>query len=140
LDADRLRREVGARSAPEFSVERMAPVHDGIELIAGTRRDPRFGPIVLVGLGGVYAEVLNDVAVALAPVDPSDARELLLSLRGAPLLTGARGRPPLDLRAAAEAVAALSRLAAARPDLDSLEINPLLVTPTATVALDARVG
>jgi acyl-CoA synthetase (NDP forming) len=141
-DAGRLHRELGAlqaRLAPqELSLERMAPVHDGIELIAGTRRDPRFGPIVLVGIGGLYAEILDDVAVALAPIDVDGARELVLSLRGAALLTGARGRPSLAVAAAAEVIAALARLGAERPDLDEIEINPLLVTPSGAVALDAR--
>ena len=141
-DATVLRRELRAlhaRLAPaELSIEAMAPVEDGVELIVGTRRDPRFGPVVLVGIGGLYAEILDDVAVALAPVDADGARELLLSLRGAALLTGARGRPPLAIAAAADAVAALARLGAARPDLDEIEVNPLLVTPSGAVALDAR--
>ncbi|MEO8289706.1 MAG: acetate--CoA ligase family protein [Gaiellaceae bacterium] len=126
-------------SSEEYSVERMAPTAGGVELIVGSRRDHRFGPIVLVGLGGVYAELLDDTAVALAPVNEGAARELLLSLRGSPLLTGARGRPPIDLGAAARAVAALSELAAARPDLAEIEVNPLLVTPSGALGLDARV-
>jgi acyl-CoA synthetase (NDP forming) len=142
-DDERLRRALEALRAElapeELSVERMAPVHDGVELIVGTRRDARFGPIVLVGLGGVYAEIFGDVAVALAPVDADGARRLILSLRGAALLTGARGRPRVDLAAAAEATAALSRLGATCRDVDELEINPLLVTPAGAVALDARV-
>jgi acetate---CoA ligase (ADP-forming) len=77
--------------------------------------------------------------VALAPVDADGARRLVLSLRGAPLLTGARGRPRLDVAAAAEATAALSRLGATCGNVDELEINPLLVTPAGAVALDAHV-
>jgi acyl-CoA synthetase (NDP forming) len=123
----------------ELSVERMAPVHEGVELVVGTLRDARFGPIVLVGFGGVYAEILEDVAVALAPVDTDSACRLLLSLRGAALLTGARGRRRVDLAAAAEATARLSLLGATSHDVDELEINPLLVTPAGAVALDARV-
>jgi len=123
---------------PAFSVERMAPLADGVELLIGARRDARFGPIAVAGLGGLYTEVLADAAVALAPVDEDAAHALLLSLRGAPLLTGARGRPPLDLRAAAAALAALSRVAAAHPELAALEINPLLVLPEGALGLDAR--
>src|SRR5207253_4758600 len=89
----------------EYSVERTAPVDDGVELIVGARRDPRFGPIALVGLGGVYAELLRDTAVALAPVDENEADRLIRSLAGAPLLLGARGREPLDIGAAARAAA-----------------------------------
>jgi acyl-CoA synthetase (NDP forming) len=126
-------------SVEGYSVERMASLGDGVELIAGCIRDPRFGPIVLVGLGGVYAELLDDTAVALAPVDAEQAGDLIRSLRGAAILEGARGRPAVDVPAAAEAVAALSRLAASRPDLAEIEINPLLVTPSGALALDARV-
>jgi acyl-CoA synthetase (NDP forming) len=125
-------------SAEGYSVERMAPVNDGVELIAGSIRDARFGPIVLVGLGGVYAELLDDTAVALAPVDAEQAEELIDSLRGSAILAGARGRPSVDVAGAAEAVASLSHLAASRPDLAEIEINPLLVTPSGARALDAR--
>jgi len=126
-------------SVEGYSVERMASVDDGAELIAGCIRDPRFGPIVLVGIGGIYAELLDDTAVALAPVDAVQAETLIRSLRGAAILEGARGRVALDVPAAAEAVAALSQLAASRPDLAEIEINPLLVTPSGALALDARV-
>ncbi len=122
----------------KWSVERMVTLRDGVELIVGVRGDPRFGPLLLVGLGGIYAEVLADVAVALAPVDPDEAEEVLLSLRCAALLAGARGRPAVDVRAAAEAASALSRLAAQAPWIAELEINPLLVTPGGAVGLDAR--
>jgi acetate---CoA ligase (ADP-forming) len=124
---------------PEFSVERMAPVGDGVELLVGARWDRRFGPVVLVGLGGLYTEILRDVAVALAPVDAAEAVRLLLSLRAATLLRGARGRPPVDAAAAAEAIACLSRVAASHPEIAELEVNPLLVTPDGAVGLDARV-
>ena len=111
---------------------------DGVELIVGARRDERFGPVVLVGLGGTLVEVLDDTAVALAPIDEAHAARLLGSLRGAALLAGVRGRPPLDLTAAAAVVAAVSRVAAAHPELAELEVNPLLVTPRGAWALDAR--
>ena len=123
----------------EFSVEKMAPADEGVELIVGAKRDPRFGAVVLVGLGGVYAEILDDVAVALAPIGEDEAARLLRSLRGAPLLAGVRGRSPLDISAAARAVAALSRAAAACPAVAELEVNPLLVLPDGAVGLDARV-
>jgi acyl-CoA synthetase (NDP forming) len=126
-------------SSPGYSVEAMAPVADGIELIVGARRDPRFGPVALVGLGGIYAELLGDVGVALAPLDRGEAMRLLESLQGAALLEGARGRAAVDVGAAADAAVALSRLAAARPDIAEIEVNPLLVTPEGALALDARI-
>ena len=117
----------------------MAPLHEGVELIIGARRDSRFGPIALVGLGGLYAEVLEDVAIGLAPLDQAGEVALLNSLRGAAILHGARGRPPVDIAAAAAAAVALSHLAAARPDIAEIEVNPLLVTPAGALGLDARI-
>jgi acyl-CoA synthetase (NDP forming) len=125
-------------SPPAFSVEHMAPLDDGVELLIGARWDARFGPITLAGLGGVYAEVMRDVAVALAPVDHAEAKRLLLSLKAAPLLRGARGRPPIDFDAAAAALAALSDVAARHPEIAEIEVNPLLATPAGALGLDAR--
>jgi len=122
-----------------YSIERMAPVSSGMELLIGARRDRSFGPIVLVGTGGIYTELVMDVAVALAPVTEAQAEVLIRSLRIAPALMGVRGGRPLDVGAAARATAALSRLAASRTALDEIEVNPLLVLPTGALALDARI-
>jgi acyl-CoA synthetase (NDP forming) len=124
---------------PGYSVERMAPVGDGVELIVGAGRDPRFGPVAAVGLGGIYTEIFGDVTVGLAPLELAEAERMLFSLRGAALLAGARGRPACDVRAAAEAAVALSRVAATYPRIAEIEVNPLLVTADGAVALDARV-
>jgi acyl-CoA synthetase (NDP forming) len=129
--------DVFAGSA-RYSVEQMADLAGGIELIAGVRRDPRFGPVLLVGLGGTTTEVLKDLAFALAPVTPPAALELLRSLRAARLFAGVRGSPPVDLIAAAEAVARLAAFAAAHPEIAEVEINPLIVSPVGALALDAR--
>jgi acyl-CoA synthetase (NDP forming) len=128
----------GRLAATRCSLERMAPLADGLELLIGARWDPRFGPVVLAGSGGIYADVLRDTTVALAPVTEAHARTMLKELRCAPLLRGARGRSPLDVAAAAAALAALSRVAATHPELAELEINPLLVLPDGALALDAR--
>jgi acetate---CoA ligase (ADP-forming) len=126
-------------SALSYSVEEMASLALGLELIVGARRDPRFGPILRVGAGGLYAEVVKDVAVALAPVTEAAAEALLRSLRVAPLLDGARGRPAVDVGAAARAAAAFSRFAAEHPEVDEVEINPLLALPEGALGLDARI-
>ncbi len=125
-------------SPPGYAVECMVTAPWSVELIVGCRRDPRFGPVLLVGFGGILTEVLRDTAVALAPAGADEVETLLRELRGAALLTGVRGRPPLALGAAAGVAAALSRVAAAHPELGELELNPLLVTPDGAVALDAR--
>jgi acyl-CoA synthetase (NDP forming) len=93
----------------------------------------------MVGLGGIFTEVLADVAFALAPVDAHTARGLLDSLRASALLRGVSGRPPIDLDAAADAVAAITTVAVAHPEIAELEINPLLVTPKQALGLDARI-
>jgi hypothetical protein len=94
--------------------------------------------VVVVGAGGVHAELFRDTASALAPIDAAAAEALLLRLACAPLLKGTRGRASLDVRAAADAVAVLSHFAAAHPELAELEVNPLLVRREGVVGLDAR--
>jgi len=116
----------------------MVDTSDGVELIVGVRIDQRFGPVAMVGVGGVLTEVLDDVATSLAPVTADRATDLLRSLRSAALLHGVRGRPAVDLPAVAEAVAAITRFACAHPELADVEVNPLLATAHGAVALDAR--
>jgi acetate---CoA ligase (ADP-forming) len=122
-----------------YSVERMAPLSRGLELIVGAKWDPRFGPVLLVGAGGLYAEIVRDVAVALAPAFEDAAEALLRSLGIAPLLDGARGRSAVNVAAAAQAAATLSRVAAEHPEIAEIEMNPLLVTADGALGLDARV-
>jgi acyl-CoA synthetase (NDP forming) len=123
---------------PSFSVERMVVAPVAAELVCGVIWDPRFGPVALVGGGGTAVELLDDVVLALAPLTPEEAAAVLQRLRTFPLLDGYRGRPRLAVAAAAEAIAALTRVAAAHPELSEVEVNPLLVTPDFAVALDAR--
>ncbi|MFJ3694748.1 acetate--CoA ligase family protein [Streptomyces sp. NPDC090052] len=127
-----------ATGADRYAVEAMARPPYAVELIAGVRRDPAFGPVAMVGIGGVTAELLADTVLAMAPLTPGRARELLLALRHAPLLTGWRGAPAAHLDAAAGALCALARAAVEHPELAELEVNPLLVHPGGAIALDAH--
>ena len=103
-------------------------VKDGLEAILGVTNDPLFGPAVMFGLGGIFAEVLKDVAFRLAPVTPSMAREMIAEIKGYPLLAGARGRAPADVDALADAIVRLSALAVDLKDhVAELDINPLFV-------------
>ncbi|MER5387559.1 acetate--CoA ligase family protein [Saccharopolyspora sp. NPDC002686] len=107
-------------------VQRMAG--GGTELIVGLKHDPAFGPVVVVGFGGVLVDVLADSQVGVAPLDPDAAGRLLLSLRGSRLFGEVRGKPPRDLDAAADAVARLSWLAHdLAEDIAELDVNPLLL-------------
>src|SRR5690606_9152321 len=102
----------------------------GTELIAGISRDPVFGPVVMVGMGGIYAEVLRDVVVQPAPVSEEQATAMIRSLRLFPLLDGARGQAPADVAAAARAVARLSEFACSHRDqVAEIDLNPILVRP-----------
>jgi succinyl-CoA synthetase beta subunit len=117
-------------------------VAEGVETIIGVKRDPVFGPVVMVGLGGVFVEVLQDVALRLAPVDKAQALAMIGEIKGRAVLDGARGRPPGDIETLAGALVALSQFAAAHADeVESVDINPLLVLPRGrgAVALDALV-
>ncbi|MFI5659837.1 acetate--CoA ligase family protein [Streptomyces sp. NPDC051684] len=127
-----------ATGAERYAVEAMATPPYARELIIGVRRDAAFGPVVMVGAGGVTAELHADTALAPAPLTPARARALLLELRHAPLLTGWRGAPAVHLEAAAAAICAVAQAAADHPELTDLEVNPLLVHPGGAIALDAH--
>lgn len=110
----------------------------GVETVLGIHHDPVFGPVAMFGLGGVFVEVLKDVAFALAALTHEAARALILSIKGAALLQGARGRPPVDLDALADALVALSRFAVAQAEeIASVEINPFIALPHGGVGVDA---
>jgi hypothetical protein len=111
----------------------------GVEIIVGMRRDPSFGPAVVVGLGGVLAEILDDVAIRLAPIRQDEALAMLGELRGARVLDGVRGRAPVDRDAVAELIVALARLGDARPDILEIDLNPVIASPDGAVAVDALV-
>jgi acyl-CoA synthetase (NDP forming) len=123
---DELRTIVEGRGARFDGVLVQQQVVADLELIVGGRRDATFGPIVLVGFGGIEAEVLDDRVVRLAPIDVAAARAMLGELRGGRLLGGFRGRPPVDVEALARLVAAASRLVA-EADVEELDLNPVLL-------------
>jgi acetyltransferase len=117
-------------------VQRMAP--PGKELLVGMVRDPQFGPMIVVGLGGIYVEVLNDTAARLCPVTAEDALEMLSELKMAPVLRGMRGQPAVNLEALADAIRRFAELATDATDLAEMELNPLMAGPDGVVAVDAR--
>jgi acetyltransferase len=121
------------------TVQPMLRREDGVELILGTKRDPVFGAVIMVGMGGVAAEVIGDRVLGFPPLNERLARRMLESLRMWPLLKGFRGRPAADVDALVESLVRLSYLAADFPEVKELDINPLLATPAGVVALDARV-
>jgi acyl-CoA synthetase (NDP forming) len=124
MEAGFMARLPGAR-VDGFLVQEMA---SGLEFILGARTDPLYGPFLVLGLGGIAVEVLNDTAIALLPVAEGEVRGMLASLRAAPLLGAFRGRPPRDVDALVRAVLGLSQLFLDhRESLSDIEINPLMV-------------
>ncbi|HEV2373627.1 MAG TPA: acetate--CoA ligase family protein [Streptosporangiaceae bacterium] len=115
----------------------MPYLRSGTEFLVGTGNDPAFGPFVMVGRGGIWAETDPDLAVLLAPTDEPAARRALLSLRFAPTFTGRRGRPAIDVGAMAGLVVAMSQLAVGHPEL-SVEVNPAIAYPDGYAIADLR--
>jgi hypothetical protein len=130
-----------AQHAPKARIEGVLiakQINGGVEMALGVLRDPVFGPVAMVGLGGVFIEILKDVAFRRCPFDPAQAEAMIRSLKGFPLLDGARGKPKADVKALAESLAALSRFAvAAGPRLASVDVNPMLVLPAGQGAFAA---
>jgi acetyltransferase len=117
-------------------VQAMAPA--GKELLLGGLQDPQFGPLVVIGWGGIYVEVLADTAARLAPVSPDEACTMLSELKLAPLLHGMRGEPPIDVSSLAGAISSFSRLLVDVPELEEIEVNPLVAGSGGVLAVDAR--
>jgi hypothetical protein len=111
----------------------------GVELIAGLKQDPDFGPVVLAGSGGVLAELLDDVAMRIAPFGREEALAMLSELKTHRLLEGFRGQPPRDSGAVADLLAALSRLGQAYPQIRELDLNPVFVFERGALIADVRI-
>ncbi len=113
----------------------------GKEVILGVTRDNRFGPVLMVGLGGIYTEILKDVSFRLAPIRENEADEMIREIRSIKLLQGARGEPPSDLGAVAECLLRLSEFVTDHPNIHELDVNPLLVYARGkgAVVADARI-
>lgn len=118
-------------------VQQMAPA--GVEIIAGGLRDRSFGPVLMAGLGGIFTEVLRDVAFRVVPVSEEQVLDALRGLKGFPLLTGVRGQAPVDLSALCRALVNVSRLLEAWDDLAELDLNPLIAWDSGVVAVDCLV-
>jgi acyl-CoA synthetase (NDP forming) len=134
-----LERARDASADPSASIV-LQPLVRGIELALGAYLDPAFGPSVMVALGGIYLEIMRDAQFAPAPVTEQQARDMVLRLKAADILRGARGRPPADIDAVARAVAALSRFMAENVDrYAEIDINPLFVRAEGegVIAVDA---
>ena len=130
-----------ARTAPEARIDGvlLSPMAKaGTEVIIGAVRDQQFGPVIMVGLGGIFVEVLKDVAFRVAPLTSYDARQMIGALKGKALLSGVRGEPARDIESIVDVLLKASQLMIENVRIREMDINPLFVYKKGIVALDAR--
>jgi acyl-CoA synthetase (NDP forming) len=111
----------------------------GTELIVGTTTDPQFGPMIMFGIGGIFVEVYKDVSFRLIPISANDARDMMGEIKGKALLEGIRGLPRADPDKIVEILENVSKLVQSHPEIDEMDINPLLITENGIIAVDARI-
>ena len=109
------------------------------EVLLGVSRDPQFGPVVAFGLGGIYAEVMHDIVLRIAPLERAEAAAMIREIRAFPILDGARGQARSDLDGLAAAIVALSRLPLRYPEIEEVDLNPVFLRPDGLLVGDARV-
>ena len=119
------------------AVQKMAPT--GTEVIVGMSKDPQFGPVMMFGLGGIFVEVLKDVAFRIVPLEPKDASQMIREIKGFPVLEGVRGQLPADLAALEKLVFKVSEFVEAHPEIDELDLNPVVAYSDGALAVDARI-
>jgi acetyl-CoA synthetase (ADP-forming) len=118
-------------------VQEMAP--QSTEVIVGATKDPQFGPALMFGLGGIFVEILKDVAFRIAPITESDAQEMITEVKGYPILKGYRGQPPADTDAIVKILMNTSRLATEHTEIKELDLNPIMVYEKGAKTVDARI-
>jgi acetyltransferase len=111
----------------------------GKEVILGGKQDPSFGPVVLFGLGGIYVEVLQETSLRIAPINRFEAEEMISELKSTAILKGIRGEPPSDRDSLVENLLRLSQLMVDFPEIEGVDINPLIVLEKGAIAVDARI-
>ena len=131
-----------AASEPNARIEGVAVQQmaaPGTEVIIGTTTDPQFGPVMMFGLGGIFVEVMKDVAFRIVPLEPRDAAQLVREVKAFPVLEGVRGQPGADLDALEAMILQVSEFASAHPEVQELDLNPVIARPDGAIAVDARV-
>ena len=131
-----------SEAAPDASVEGVSVqqmAQPGTEVIIGTTTDPQFGPVMMFGLGGIFVEVLKDVAFRIVPLQRRDAKQLIREIDGYPVLEGVRGQPGADVKALEDMVLQVSKFVSKHPEIAELDLNPVIAYPDGAIAVDARV-
>ncbi len=131
-----------SRNRPEAKIKgiRIQETVEGEEVIIGLKRDPQFGPLVMFGLGGVYVEVLEDVSFRVTPISAPEARSMIESINGYPILKGVRGNPGVDIESLIDIILRVSKLAEDHPEIHELDLNPVIAGPKGARVADVRIG
>ncbi len=132
-----LKKRAGKNYEGEYLVQEM--VSGSREIMIGMHRDPSFGPAVMFGLGGIFTEVLQDVTFRIAPLRKKDAREMLRAIRGSKILDSVRGMPAVDRDILCHALMAVGQVAIDHPDIEEIDINPLIIKGSKPIAVDALI-
>jgi len=131
-----------ADKAPQAEIDGIAiqaMVPQGTEIIVGSTTDAQFGPVMMFGLGGVFVEILEDVAFRVVPLEAKDASDIVREIKGFPLLDGARGREKADLNSLENLILKVSNLVDENPEIAELDLNPIFAYSDGVVAVDAHV-
>jgi acetyl-CoA synthetase (ADP-forming) len=119
------------------TVQEMAP--PSTEVVIGASKDPQFGPAIMFGLGGIFVEVLKDVTFRIAPITKEEAREMITEIKAYPVLKGYRGLPPADTEAIVQMLVNVSRLVMDYPEINELDLNPVMVYEKGAKTVDTRI-
>lgn len=128
--------------APKAKIQGVAiqsMARQGTEVIVGSTTDPQFGPVMMFGLGGVFVEVLKDVAFRIVPLEKRDAAQMVREIKGLPILQGVRGQAPADIEALESLILQVSDFIAAHPEIAELDLNPVFAYDDGVIAVDARI-
>ncbi|MFW6111588.1 MAG: acetate--CoA ligase alpha subunit [Candidatus Bipolaricaulota bacterium] len=129
------------KNCPDAEINgiRIQETVDGEEVIIGMKKDPQFGPLIMFGLGGIYVEVLKDVSFGIAPISPARAREMVESIDAFPILKGVRGKSGVNIESVVEIIQRLSKLSMDNPEVQELDLNPVIATSTGARVADVRI-
>jgi acetyltransferase len=114
-------------------------VQPGVEVIVGTKIDDQFGPIIMYGLGGIMVEILKDISFRVLPISRRSAKQMILETKSSPILNGVRGKPPCDKKALVKLLLMVSELVEAYPDIEEMDLNPVIVHEKGLSVVDARI-
>lgn len=134
---ERVRANAPGARIDGVAVQQMA--EPGTEVIVGLTTDPQFGHVMMFGLGGIFVEVLKDVAFRIVPLEARDASQIVREIKAFPVLEGVRGQAGADLAALEKLLLQVSEFAVAHPEVRELDLNPVLARPDGVIAVDARV-